>query len=358
MPVADGAALSARARDGDLDAARHLRDIDEADRGAALARAALARERAPVTTADGVTLSLDDTERLLTSKEERGVYRPLRSALDRSLAKLRWFCDSSSVDVQLGARCASFVRGTADLAAAALELLDGYGSTPINDDEALARALDLPGSAFRVDVALALLAAARDAAGLALPSVRVPRSLAGLVVDDGRAKLGVFPTGARGARWSRLLAGGLEVLSVGAGVAPLQGVGRALGAMLPAALARVGVGRREAEQVTRASVARAVLEARVVAALAGGPWEEVLGAALPRPMRPSAALRELLDPRALGGELASSCETQLAAGAVALSLREAWDEAFVLHARGWREPVPMASLEPAVAWSAWARPWL
>lgn len=346
--------LVARARDGDDDAARALREHDGAARGVALTRAALARERLVVTLADGSALPLHDAERMLTVKEEHGAHRPLRAAVERALREVRWFDDGATVGDDLVRRCRAFLHGTSELARAALEVLDGHSVAPIDDEPALARALDLPAPAFRVDVALALLAGARTVAGGALPSVRVPRALAGVVLHDERPKLGVFAEGTRLARWARLLEGGSAVLAQLAGVAPELHGGLALGLMVPVALARVGVARREAVRGARAAVARAVLAARAQAAFALAPWDEALGGAVPRSVRPTLAVRELVDARALGEELWSTCERQLEAASAALTLRDAWDEAFAMSARCWREPVELVKRAPAEAWTAWA----
>ena len=52
---------------------------------------ALARERVEVIVADGSHMSLEDAERILMMKEERGPHRQLRASIDEALAPFRQF---------------------------------------------------------------------------------------------------------------------------------------------------------------------------------------------------------------------------------------------------------------------------
>ncbi|HJW76722.1 MAG TPA: hypothetical protein VJ787_13840, partial [Thermoleophilia bacterium] len=205
--------------------------------------------------------------------------------------------------------------------------------------------------------ALALLAAGRAAAGVALPCVRVPRALAGLVVDVEQAKLGVTDAGRRADRWCRTVEGGALVLAVARPATARLRLGFGLGAVLPSALRQVGYGRAEAERVCRVASARALLLVRATAALSTHGWPDAFGHVTTRAIRPTDALRELLEAEPGGGN-AASVLAALDAPAAAIALRAAWDEAFFLSGRAWQEPPEPAAMAPADAWRAWLEPWL
>lgn len=333
-------------------------DLARFEEGARLARAALQRELLQVPLADGSALPLDDAERLLSAKEERRPHRALRSAVDGALAELRQFRGCRYDDASAHETGEAFLRDTADLAEAALEALERLTGVALEDEHALAWALDLPSPAFEVARALELLAAVRASIELPLPSVRVPRALAGVVLHEGVAKLGIFPRGARAARWGRLVEGGAVVAAASCGIDTVVGRAFALGAMTPPVLTRIGLGRDVAERAARIAAVRALVGVRACVALANRAWEEAVALLTTRSVRPSAALRELVDPTALGEDPRAAADDQLGAAAAALALRDAWDEGFVLERRAWQEPIAPPGGSAASSWRAWVGPWL
>lgn len=348
--------LRARAADGDLGAVQALADAAESARGVALAAAARAREHAQVVLADATTLSLDDAERLLAAKEEHGPHRALREALERALDEYRQFDDCPS-ETSSGGPVAAFLTGTADLATAALEALEVLGGGKVDDAASLAWALDQPAPSFELPRAMALLAAGRAAAGVALPCVRVPRALAGVVVVIEQAKLCVPDTGWRADRWWRVVNGGTQVLASAQPATDVLLRGFGLGAVLPSVLRQVGYERAEAERVCRVASARALLLVRASAALATVGWPNALEQVTTRSIRPTDSVRELLEPGP-GGQDGADLMAELNAATAAIALRETWDEAFFVSGRAWQEPPEPAATPPWEAWRAWVGPWL
>lgn len=353
---APDAQLRARAADGDAGAVQALADHAQAAPCVALATAARAREHAQVELADTTTLSLDDAERLLAAKEERAPHRVLRQALERTVDEYRYFEDCR-IETAPAALIDAFLAGTAGVASAALEALEQVGGGAVDDAASLAWALDLPSSSFELARAMALLAAARAAAGVPLACVRVPRALAGLVVVVEQAKLCVPDAGFRADRWCRVVNGGAEVLAAARPASGSMQTGFGLGAVLPAVLRQVGYGRVEAERVCRIASARALLLTRARAALAVSGWPDALERVTTRSIRPTNSLRELLDPGPAGRD-ATSLTSELNAAAAAMALRDAWDEAFFVSGRAWQEPPEPAATPPWEAWRAWLGPWL
>lgn len=351
--------LRARAADDEEEARRALHELAERARGFALGQDARRREAVSVELDDGTALTLDDAERLLCRREERGPHRPLRRALERALRPLRRFHDHGIATPIDGLE--AFLQGTRELGRGALDMLEALAGTPLDDDDALARALDLPEPAARVDVAKALLALPRERARVPLRAVRVPRLLAGVVLlegaPEGGARVGVFEGPMRLQRFQATVVGGVRALAHQAGAAPGVAEGLALGIGHPALLLRAGLGKSDAERMSRGAAGRALLQARLAAALALGPPEEAWERALPGPFRPTGALRELLDERGTRGEGAALLD-ELSAASVALRLRDSLDEAFVLDEEAWRAPLEAYRADLSRAWQEWLSPWL
>ena len=359
MPQPAAEELGARAADGDAQARAALEELDERRRGHSLGQAALRREQVAVELDDGTALSLDDAERLLGRREERGPHRPLRRALERALRSVRQFYDHGFDEDSAGA--AEFLAGTQELGRAALGMLEAQAGTPLLDDDALARTLDLPEPAARVEVARALLALPRERARVPLRAARVPRVLAGVVLrdasKDGRARVGVFEGPMRLQRFQATVGGGVRALALGSGAAPAVAEGLALGMFHTEVLSRAGLGRGEGERLARGALGLALLRARLAAALALLPWEEAWERAVPGPFRPAGALRELVDERGTRGDGARLVD-ELGAAGMALRLRDGFDEVFVLEEAAWREPLEAAPSDPVRAWQEWLAPWL
>lgn len=349
--------LRARAADGDVAAASALADAVEAARGHGAAKAALAREQVRVPLADGSSLSLDEAERLLAAREQHGPHRELRRGLEQAHDEFRWFDEFGTDDATLGATVDAFLARSEDLAVGALEALEALGGAAVDDAPSLAWALDLPAPGFEQSVAFGVLDVARSAAGVALPCVRVPRALTGVVLDLEQVRLGVARAGLGADRWWRMLAGGLEVLVVGhAGDARLASA-FALGAAAPVVLRRAGVARQGAERLCRIATARALLLLRGRAALAVHGWPDALEAVTRRSIRPTAALRELVAGAPVGGT-GAAIMALVESAARAITLRDAWDEAFVLDPQAWQAGCPAPAGLAADAWRRWLEPWL
>lgn len=352
-PEEPGRELRARAADGDASAREELAVREAAIGGAALAIRALARDRAAVTLDDGSVLSLHEAQRLLARKEEHRAHRPLRRAIDGALVSVRHFYDDR-YDGPAGDADA-FLRGSDDLARAALATLQALAGGELVDEHDLARALDLPLECWTVDGALAVVSALRGAARAALRSVRVPSALHGWVVLVEGPRLGVGASPARFDSFAALVRGGCR--AVGAAVGTAGAEGHALGALSPAVLRAVGLSRADAERTARLAACARLLAARITAARLLWPWSEALERAVPLRVRPSPALRELLDVRAVGGDAASAVE-ELDAAAVAVAMREAYDEAFALQPEAWRGEGPGPGRDRLAGWLAWVGPWL
>ena len=349
--------LRARARDGDEQAIDALRAYQQAMAGARLAELAVRYEAVQVAFDDGTVLSLDDGERALASKEERRPHRALRAALDRALDPIRQLYCYGNERARDAAASAAFLAETDDLGRAALEALEVLGGSDVDDDAALARALDLPCPELQRPQALALNGVARAAAAVSVRTVRMPRALTGVVLLGDGVRLGVFDGLGRAHRFFRMVRGGYQALACAVSAAPVFGAAMALGALLPPALRGGGLARGDAERCARLGVAREVLAARVGVARALFGWPEALERAIPRPLRPTLALRELLDEH-WEGSVGSDSDVLVGAAAVAVALRDAHDEAFAISAAAWRDPVSSTADNPAAAWRRWATPWL
>lgn len=356
-PAPPSAELLARAADGDEDARRALAEGRQRELGGRLASWGLARERVEVVLDDGSALSLEDAERLLARREERQLHRPLRRAVDRALAPVRQFNDGRSEELLPDLTLDALLAGTADLARAALEVLQDLGGASPRDEHELARLLDLPDGVFHLDVALAVVAVTRAAAGVPLRSARVPRALVGVVLVDEEARFGVHAGTMRADRFARTVKGGVTALALQARASTTVAAGVALGALTPATLRAAGLGREEAERVARMNAARAVLQVRTGAALARSGWPDALERALPVSVRPSDCLRELLDLDG-GASTTAAFRDQLGAASMALRLRDAFDDAFAIRAATWHEPIAPVEGDLSSAWLAWAGPWL
>lgn len=356
-PPAPAPELTRRAHNSDEREQVVVRSAARAAAGTRLAAAAMAREAVLVVLADGSALALDDAERLLARKEERGPHRTLRSAIDASLDQVRHLIDYGYEPSSAPVGVEAFLAATGDLAGGALAALETLGGAAIEDAPALAWALDLPAPAFQEAPALAIVAAVRAAAGVNLRSVRVPRLLAGVVLVDDEVRFGLFPGLQRAHRFCRTVEGGLTGLAQMAVAAPGVGAAMTLGALTPAALRIAGLSRSDAERCARIAMACAVLHARAAAALLVAGWPDALELAVPRPMRPTAALRELLE-EPVYEERSLACARLLDSAAIALTMRAQHDEAFAVSASAWRDPAPGTSMSPADAWRTWAGPWL
>lgn len=353
QPTAD---LRARAADGDEQARVALSAVEQAAAGARLAELALVYEAAQVRLVDGTALSLDDGERALAGKEERRPHPALRAALDRALDPVRQLFDYRTVGDDAADQATAFLAATDDLGHAALEALEVLAGAEVVDAASLAWALDPPSTALQCPQALALVDAGRAAAGATLRTMRVPRVLAGVVLLGEEPRLGVFPGLLRAHRFFQTVRGGYQAVAVAA-LVPALGSGMALGALLPPVLRGAGLSRSDADRSARVGVARAVVAARVAAARARLDWPEALERAVARSVRPTLALRELLDEQ-LAISVGPDVTETVGAAAVAVALREAHDEAFAISAAGWREPMAALAGTPATAWRRWAEPWL
>jgi hypothetical protein len=187
--------------------------------------------------------------------------------------------------------------------------------------------------------------------------VRVPRALTGVVLDLVHVRLGVARAGLGADRWWRQLSGGLEVLALGRARDAGFASACALGAATPVVLRRAGVARLAAERLFRIATARALLLLRGRAALAVRGWPDALEAITRRSIRPTATLRELV-----AGAPAGSADAAIMAlvesAARAITLRDTWDEAFVLEPQAWQEGCPVPAGAAAGAWRRWLEPWL
>lgn len=369
------ASLEERAAAGDATAERELilrRRLEDVPRRVA---AALALERLDVALADGSSLTLDESERLLASKEDQRAHMALRRSVDEATRSFRHFRLYRSDDATREL-AKPFLAATAPLAAAAREALGALGGAPLEDPGSLARGLDLPDAngVFGDDATRALAAVVRGALRTPPSAIRVPRAMTGACLDGRYA----WPTGMR--RCDRHLRT-LEALGTAAAFA--QGQGEPAVRAAPAAFGFAaalalssspvrqasGTDRRQAERAARICAATFVLRARARIALAQLPEDahtdearEIVIAALG--VDPGHALLvQLAEPpwTTVDDELPHAF---MHAPTYALALRDAFDETWSIRRDAWDvigeavQPVDVeakdAAIRLAAAWMSWA----
>lgn len=374
----------ARERRADDPAAAREIALVHAHRATLSTRAALAvaLDRAPILLDDGSRLERDDAERLLATKEERRAFAPLRRSIARAAAPFEEEREEAegrftrvlaealtlpgdavpSVDVAT-ATVERFLADIADAAEEARAALGRAGHLPLEDPLALARGLDLPDPAgFAEPNVRRLGRALLDAAGRQrqreVKALRVPRALASVVIaaDDGPVRTAACPSVTAGrflALSSSLGAAvALSLFAPKALAAPVEEEALLLGSALSfgasTAVVRRGVlDETEAEAERRARVLAATrllgAQASALAArvLLEGEGREALRDSLGSTFGsdpPAELLSSLLAPpwpglvglRTSAGELGARVVRLALGSALALGLRDRYDEAFVL----------------------------
>lgn len=365
--------LQEQATAGDPSALFALRVLARLEALPARVRSALERERIDVVLADGSSMPLDDTERVLAMKEERRAHRALRTSLDEALAPFLHFTFHQIDDLAAPRRSdlQAFLAATRPLRDAAREALAVLGGEPLEDAASLARALDLPDDEglYGEEQTRALVTAARDAARPPLPVTRfrAPRALAGLALDAPQPQSAAgfaWPPGLRRFdRHARTVEAGCTALAWAHG----SEAGRALALGLGSAPCRraIGTDRHDAERVGRIGAAVAVLRARGAVALASVVDAQEARDALADALGvdPGATLlSELATAPWVSLEDLGDAAAWMAAPARLLQLREAFDETWPLRTEAWHElaaleeatPAEPPAAEAAKAWFAWA----
>ncbi len=252
--------------------------IERRDNDAALVRAwrqalpqrihdAIAADAATVLLSDGSSLAVGRAEALLADKEQRRVYGHLRKPLARALWPFRQFAfyrnqfaaylavDDDVIGDDAQQSLSSFLASTIDEMGACRELLASLGGVALDDQDALARGLDLPDVASFSDERLNALVrqalAALPPGARGVQRVTAPRSCAGHTVDDaegGVVRLWTAPTVSAG-RFLAIARGAGRLLAVAAGAAAhAPGLG----------LAVVDIESRRALRETRVVATRAL----------------------------------------------------------------------------------------------------
>jgi hypothetical protein len=318
--------------------------------------AAVNADAIAVPLADGSTLSVEQAERQLAHKEERRVYLPLRTPLERAVARtLRpvdaAFAFARALPVDPGvvvadhalARLRAFVDRTSGVASAARDFLERDGGAPLVGEAALRRALDLPGpAAFAADP---VFAAVRLALSTSTPARRptrtpAPRALCGHVVDDGTTpRLLASPCSSAGRHLA--LARGAGVIVALALAGPDHAAGLGLGLIDAATRRALDQSRDDARRAFSVTAATAVLVARARASVA---------VASARPFVGEGALDELRE--VTRGACRAGLLSDAGAVFVEALLAPPWPD-------GTRLSVPaVAAVDDAIAAAHAARSWL
>ena len=354
-------------------------------------RDAAAADAVAVVLADGSSVDVARAEALLADKEGSRVYPPLRLPLARATRPFRR-CDQQRADLLRALLIdddviaaadlkglTSFLASTTGEMTACRELLASIGGVGLDDEDAVARGLDLPAPALFNESVLAGLV--RQALPALPPGVRLvqrvaaPRACAGHVVadddDDGGLHLrlwtapslaaGRFIAGARGAGRLLALAAGNLVHAPGLGLCVVDvEARRALSEARGDATRALQIVVATSLLLARARAATALVAARrldleeereeargAVRQALGADGGAELGSALLLPPLPDglvlrSPLRALLQQAAADVDVAASW----------LTLREALDAGCLLRPRrleALRE-LPASSLDPALAW--------